>query len=379
MKNGNGSGKKYEGKIRYAVVGLGHIAQVAVLPAFQHAKETSELTAFVSDDKEKLDELSKQYGVKSLYSYDDYEKLLDSGDIDAVYIALPNHMHKEFTVKAAEKGIHILCEKPMATTVEDCQAMIRAAEENDVRLMIAYRLHFERTNMTVAQLVHDGKIGNPRLFNSTFTLQVQEGNIRTKFEMGGGPLFDIGIYCINAARYIFKSEPIEVQALMTQGKDPRFEQIEEAIGAVMRFPDERLATFTASFGTQATSRYHVLGTKGGIEVDPAYEYVDELKYVLTTEEGKKEEFKTPKSDQFAPQLNHFSECIVQGKEPRPSGYEGLADLKVIEALNVSAETGYCVSVEKKEGETSKPDASLIERKPAVSKPKTVNVQSGSKK
>lgn len=378
MKNGNGSEKKREGKIRYAVVGLGHIAQVAVLPAFKHATETSELTAFVSDDKEKLAELSKQYGVNGLYSYDDYDKLLRSGDIDAVYIALPNNMHKDFTVRAAEQGIHILCEKPMATTIEDCQAMIRASEENDVRLMIAYRLHFERTNMTVAQLVNDGEIGDPRLFNSTFTLQVKEGNIRTKFEMGGGPLFDIGIYCINAARYIFKSEPIEVQALMTQGDDPRFQEIEEAVGAVMRFPNERLATFTASFGTQAVGRYHVLGTKGDIAVDPAYEYVDELKYVLT-KDGKKEEFKTPKSDQFAPELNHFSECIIESKEPRPSGYEGLADLKVIEALNMSAETGYCISVEKKEGKTSKPDASLIERKPAVAKPKTVNVESGSKK
>jgi predicted dehydrogenase len=375
-KNGNGNGKKPEGKIRYAVVGLGHIAQVAVLPAFKHATETSELTAFVSDDKEKLNEMSKQYGVKNLCSYDDYEKLLRSGDIDAVYIALPNNMHKDFTVQAAEQGIHILCEKPMATTVEDCQAMIRASEENDVRLMIAYRLHFEKTNMTVAQLVNDGEIGDPRIFNSTFTMQVREGNIRTQFEKGGGPLFDIGIYCINAARYIFKSEPIEVQALMTQGTDPRFQQIEEAIGAVMRFPDERLAMFAASFGSQAVSRYQVVGTKGDIEVNPAYEYVDELKYILT-KDGKKQEVKTPKSDHFAPELNHFSECIVQGKEPRPSGYEGLADLKIIEALNVSAETGYCIAVETKEGKTSKPDASLIERQPAVSKPKTVNVKSGS--
>lgn len=376
-KNGNGKGKKHEGKIRYAVVGLGHIAQVAVLPAFEHAKETSELTAFVSDDKEKLSELSKQYGVDSLYSYDDYDKLLSSGDIDAVYIALPNNMHKDFTVRAAQKGIHILCEKPMATTVEECQQMIAAAEEHDVKLMIGYRLHFEKTNMTVAQLVHDGVIGQPRLFSSTFTLQVREGNIRTKYELGGGPLFDIGIYCINAARYIFKDEPIEVQALMTQGNDPRFKEIEEAVGAVMRFPNDRLATFTASFGAHAVSRYHVLGTEGDIAVDPAFEYVDELKYVLT-KDGKKEEVKTPKSDQFAPQLNHFSECIVEGKQPRPSGYEGLADLKIIEALNMSADTGYCVAVDKKEGKTSKPDASLIERKPAVSKPKTVNVESGSK-
>ncbi|MDZ4835715.1 MAG: Gfo/Idh/MocA family oxidoreductase [Candidatus Melainabacteria bacterium] len=378
-KNGkNGNGKKYEGKIRYAVVGLGHIAQIAVLPAFEHAKETSELTALVSDDKEKLAKMSKQYGVKNLCSYDDYDELLKSGDIDAVYIALPNDMHKDFTVRAAKQGIHILCEKPMATTVEDCKAMIAAAEENDVRLMIAYRLHFEKTNMTVAQLVQDGAIGDPRLFNSSFTLQVRDGNIRTKAERGGGPLFDIGIYCINAARYIFKDEPTEVQAFMTQSDDPRFNEIEEAAGVMMRFPGHRLASFVCSFGAEAVGNYQVVGTEGDIKVDPAYEYVDELKYTLTKKGKKSEEVKTPKSDQFAPELNHFSECIAEGKEPRPSGYEGLADLKIIEALNVSAETGYCVALEKKEGETSKPDASLIERKPAVDKPKLVNVKSGSR-
>ena len=126
------------------------------------------------------------------------------------------------------------------------------------------------------------------------------------------------------------------------------------------------------------NRYHVLGTEGDITVDPSYEYVEELTYTLTKKGEKPKEFKTPKSDQFAPELDHFSECIISGKEPRPSGYEGLADLKIIEALNVSAETGYCIAVEKKEGKTSQPDASLIERKPAVDKPKTVNVKSGSK-
>jgi glucose-fructose oxidoreductase len=365
-------------KIRYAVVGLGHIAQVAVLPAFQHAKETSELTALISDDAEKLKELGEMYGVEKRYTYAEYENCLKSGEIDAVYIALPNDMHKEYTLKAAQAGVHILCEKPMAVTVEDCKAMIDAAESHGVKLMIAYRLHFEKTNMTVASMVHDGEIGEPRLFNSTFTLQVRDGNIRTKADKGGGPLFDIGIYCINAARYIFGAEPIEVQAISVKGPDPRFAEIEEAVGAVMRFPNQCLATFQCSFGSHPVSTYRVVGTEGDITVEPAYEYVDELKYIVNKKEKKTEEKKTPKSDQFAPELNHFSECIILKKEPRPNGYEGLADLCVIEALLESAETGESVAVKPvRGGNTSKPDKELIERLPGVKEPKLVNAKSGS--
>ncbi len=367
-------------RIRYAVVGLGHIAQVAVLPAFEHAKQTSELTALVSDDPQKLKELGDRYAVDKRYSYDEYEKMLQNGEVDAVYIALPNDMHKEYTVRAAQSGVHVLCEKPMAVTVEEGKAMIEAAQLHNVKLMIAYRLHFEQTNMTVASLVHDGAIGEPRLFNSTFTMQVKEGNIRTQAERGGGPLFDIGIYCINAARYIFGAEPIEVQALMAKGPDPRFEEIEETVGAVMRFPNQCIATFACSFGTQAVSTYRVLGTEGDINVEPAYEYVDELKYTLTRKGKPAEEKKTPKSDQFAPELNHFSECIILNKEPRPSGHEGLADMAVIEALMESAEKGESVAVKKLrgKGQASKPDKELIERLPGVKKPDLVNAESGSK-
>lgn len=366
-------------KIRYAVVGLGHIAQVAVLPAFKHAQETSELTALVSDDEEKLKELSKHYGIKNVYTYKEYDKCLRSGNIDAVYIALPNNLHADYTIRAAEAGIHVLCEKPMAMSVEESKRMIDAAESNNVKLMIAYRLHFEQANMTVATLVQSGAIGNPRLFNSTFTLQVKEDNIRTRFETGGGPLMDIGIYCINAARYIFGAEPIEVQAMMAQGSDERFKEIEEAIGVIMKFPDERMATFLSSFGAHAVSRYRVLGTEGDIAVEPAFEYVEELTYTVTKKGGQPERHTIPKSDQFAPELNHFSECIVKNEEPRPNGYEGLADMRVIEALVVSAETGYAVRVEQTPEPTSEPDCGLIERKPPVDKPKTVKVESGSKK
>ena len=364
-------------KVRYAVVGLGHIAQVAVLPAFAHATENSELTAFISSDPDKLAELSARYGVTNLFSYEEYETALRSNTFDAVYLALPNDMHKDFAVAAAKAGIHVLCEKPMATSKADCEQMIAAAKLNNIKLMIAYRLHFERTNMKTVEALELGKIGIPKLFNSSFTLQVREDNIRTKKEHGGGPLFDIGIYCINAARYIFQDEPIEIMATAVSGPDFRFFEIEESAAVIMKFPNERLASFVCSFGCQQVSHYEVVGTKGSIRVDPAYEYADETGFEL--KEGKKEHsLVTGKRDQFAPELIHFSGCVLHGDEPRPSGFEGLADIRIIEAIQQSIATGAAVVLPPCNPPTSKPTSELIIEKPGVKKPELVKVQSGSK-
>src|SRR5262245_44231498 len=166
-------------KVRYAVVGLGHIAQVAVLPAFAHARRNSVLVALVSDDAKKLAKLAKQYGVEIRRSYEEYGELLRSGEVDAVYIALPNDMHRDYSVRAAEAGVHVLCEKPLATNTDDCVAMIAAAEENGVRLMTAYRLHFERANMKAVDMVKKGRLGDPRYYHSMFSMQVRDPkNIR---------------------------------------------------------------------------------------------------------------------------------------------------------------------------------------------------------
>jgi predicted dehydrogenase len=170
-------------KVRYAVVGLGHIAQVAVLPAFAHA-QNSELAALVSDDPEKLEKLGRRYKVKARFSYDRFDECLHSGVVDAVYIALPNHLHREYTERAARAGVHVLVEKPMAVTEEDCLAMIRATEENEVKLMVAYRLHFEEANLKAIDLVQGGRLGDVRLFDSVFTMTVKP--VRRRADGGGG-------------------------------------------------------------------------------------------------------------------------------------------------------------------------------------------------
>jgi predicted dehydrogenase len=363
-------------KIRYAIVGLGHIAQVAVLPAFAHTRN-SELTALVSNDPEKLEKLGRKYKVKARFSYDQYDECLASGLVDAVYIALPNHLHREYSVRAAEAGIHVLCEKPMAVTEDDCLAMIRAADEHNVKLMVAYRLHFEEANLKAIDIVQGGRLGEPRLFDSVFTMTVKEGDIRLNpRELGGGTLYDIGVYCINAARNLFGAEPMEVVAFSANCGDQRFLECEETTSAILRFPGrERLAVFTCSFGAVDVSSYRVVGTRGDLVMDPAYEYAGELKQRLTTD-GRSRERTFPKRDQFAPELINFSECIQTGAPPEPSGWEGFADVRVVRALYRSADTGQPVTLEP----FSKADRPSLEqeiRRPPVRKPDLVKTESPS--
>ena len=210
-------------KIRYAVVGLGHLAQVAILPAFKTARN-SELVSIVSSDATKREELGKKYGLEQVYSYEEYEQALSQ--VDAAYIVLPNHLHKDWCARTARAGVHVLCEKPMAVTEKDCEAMIQSAEENKVKLMIAYRLHFEKGNLEAVQLASSGKLGRLRAFTSEFGQQVAEDNIRLTepVENGGGPVYDMGVYCINAARYLFRDEPTEINGVKRQQRKSKIQK-----------------------------------------------------------------------------------------------------------------------------------------------------------
>lgn len=326
--------------IRYAVVGLGEISQEAVLPGFSHA-ENSKLVAFVSSDPEKQKELGRKYGVSRMVSYDGYEELLRSGEIDAVYIALPNHLHAEYTVRAARAGVHVLCEKPMAVTEDECLMMTEECKNAGVKLMIAYRLHFEQSNLDSIRIAQSGVLGELRLFHSLFSQEVKHmEDVRLKYDVaqGGGPIYDMGIYCINAARYLLRDEPYEVVATAASSDDPRFAKVPEAVSVTMQFPKDRLATFTASFGAASNSVYNVTGTKGSLQLDPAYGYTEEVKQKLTVE-GHKSERTFSKHDQFAAELIYFSDCILADKEPEPSGEEGLADVQIIRAIHESLSTG----------------------------------------
>ncbi|MBD2463142.1 Gfo/Idh/MocA family oxidoreductase [Oscillatoria sp. FACHB-1407] len=360
-------------KIRYAVVGLGWFAQEAALPAFAQA-EHSELVALVSDNPTKLKELGQKYGIQHTYSYDQYEDCLTSGEVDAVYIALPNHLHSEYTVRAANQGIHVMCEKPMAVTEDECEQMIHACKSNSVKLMIAYRLHLEPANMQAVEVVRSGQIGEPRIFNSVFTQQVTDaGNIRLRKITGGGTIDDIGIYCINAARYLFQDEPIEVFAVAANKGEQRFAEVEEMTSVIMRFSDERLATFTVSFGAAQVSTYQVVGTKGDLRLDPAYAWFGELKHYLTIN-GETKEQSFPPHSQLAAEFTYFSDCILQNKDPEPSGMEGLNDVRIIRALYQSIEQGQPVKLQLDYHQRPTVDQA-IQRPPVEAKPDLIHAAS----
>lgn len=358
-------------KIRYAVVGLGHIAQAAVLPAFKNARENSELVALVSGDPVKHQRLGKRYEVAHCYTYKEYDALMKSGAVDAVFIALPNSMHRDFTVRAARAGVHVLCEKPMAVTPQECEAMMDACAKNRVKLMIAYRLHFERANLEAIELIHSGKLGEPRVFSSVFGYQVKPGNIRTQKKLGGGANYDIGIYCINAARYLFRDEPVEVKAYALR-PDKRFREVDGITSAVMLFPKNRVATYTCSFDSADVATYTVLGTKGKLRLDMAYEYQAAIEMEVSIG-GKKQERTYEQRDHFGAELAYFSDCILNNREPEPSGEEGLADVRIIRALAESARTGRAVKLPPWK-KRRRPSLEQEIHKPAVVEPPLVNTE-----
>lgn len=326
-----------------AVIGQGHFAQAAVLPAIEQLDDV-ELTALVSGSDHKLDELGEMYGVRSRAHYDELDELLARGTIDAVYIAVPNDLHAEMTVIAARHGVHVLCEKPMAPTEAECMQMIRACEQRRVKLMIAYRLHFQTANLVAVEIARGGEIGDPRIFSSTFSMQVREGNTRVQARRGAGPLYDLGIYCVNAARYLFRAEPMEVLALKLAGRDHRFASVDEAYGVTLRFPHERVAQFTCSYGAADRARYELIGSDGMLELDNAYDYTADMTMRITGTHGTKTRT-FEKRDQIAGEIEYFARCIRDNLEPEPSGWEGLADVRILQAIHQSTRFGRAVPIE----------------------------------
>jgi predicted dehydrogenase len=358
--------------LRFAVVGLGHFAQEFILPAIAQLRDV-ELAALVSGTREKLRVLGDRYDVEHCVGYDDFERLLAEGHIDVAYIAVPNDMHADFTIRAARQGVHVLCEKPMAPTEDECVAMMRACRRAGVKLMIAYRLHFEAANLHAIELARGGEIGSPRVFSSTFTMQVRGGNTRVQARAGAGPLYDIGIYCINAARYLFRREPYEVVAMpLAHRVDPRFRSSDEAIAATLRFPDDRVAQFVASYGAADTARYELVGTEGTLVLDHAYDLAETMKLELTRD-GKTRTRTYRRRDQVGAEVEYFARCIREDLDPEPSAAEGLADVRIIRAIDEAARTGRAVTIEPIE-DRQRPEPEQEIRVPMHSKPRLVAVQ-----
>ncbi len=325
-------------KIRYAVVGTGWISQIAFMPSIAQTGN-SEMTAIVSGNRANAEKLAAFYGIPHIYSYEQYDEMLKAGVVDAVYIALPNSMHAEYAIRAAKAGIHALVEKPLAVTVEECERMIAAADTAGVWLMTAYRLHTEPATLEAIDMIRRGEIGDPRIFTSVFSFPMAAGNHRLKAEHWGGALQDIGVYCINAMRHLFQSEPTEIiAAAATMPNDPRFAEVPEMVAATLRFPGERIAQFVASFGADDLDQYRVVGTTGQIEVSSGYRF-DRQITLHVTKGGTTEVKAYPQYDHFSSQAHYFSNCILNGVRPEADGGDGLADVAIMRAIEKAVETG----------------------------------------
>lgn len=324
--------------IRYAVVGTGWISQTAFIPAVS-LLENAVVTALVSGNPERARQLANKHGIEHVCSYEDFDELLASDLIDAVYVAVPNPLHATYAIQAAKAGKHVLVEKPIATSLPDADAMIATAQAAGVSLMTSYRLHHDVGTIAALQAVREGRIGQPVFMSATFSFQSDIGNHRLDVEHWGGPLQDIGIYCINAARHVFESDPIAVSAMSTRrAGDPRFANVDDSIAVTLRFPGDRLAQFYCSFGAYPVDTYQIVGTDGVLNMDPGFRFEHAMAMSLKSRD-ENEYVHFPLYDHFAGQISYFSDCIEQGKAPQPCGEEGLADLEILFAIERAAASG----------------------------------------
>lgn len=337
-------------RVGFAVVGLGRLSTEQILPAFGAAKK-ARLTALVSGSPEKSAALAAQYGVakNSVYDYDSFEKLRENPAVQCVYVVLPNAIHKEYTLRAAQAGKHVLCEKPMAVSSAEARAMVDGCKSAGKLLMIAYRCQYEPYNRRVISLVRSGKYGPTRFIDAVNVQNMGTGDqwrLR-KAMAGGGSLPDIGLYCLNATRYLTGEEPLEISGhLYSPSGDARYRDVEETVSFTIRFPSGVLANCLSSYGMH-TSRYlHLHTPSASMNLLDAFAYSGQRLRVSnrSSDAESDAELKLTAANQFALEMDHMAECIQQGKQPHTPGEEGLQDHVLMEAIYRSAAEGKPVSL-----------------------------------
>jgi predicted dehydrogenase len=333
-------------KIGWAIVGLGSLAIHEILPAFSKC-EKSKVVALVSGHRDKAEKLALRYDVdaKNIYNYQNYDSIKNNPEVDIIYIVLPNGMHAEYTVRGFQAGKHVLTEKPMANTPAECQQMIDAGRKADRKLMVAYRCRYEPYNQEAIRISRSRELGPIKVILADHGFNIGDpSQWRLKKELaGGGSLMDIGIYSLQAARYLSGEEPTEVNAVMynTPG-DPRFKEVEETVNFQLRFPSGVLANCTSSYGYAGQNHYRVVGTEGWLEMDPATSYRDLRMRVHRR--NVTEERELPQRDHFALEMDHMAGCVMENKEPLTPGEEGLRDLKIMMAIYEAARLGKTVKL-----------------------------------
>jgi predicted dehydrogenase len=346
----------------YAVVGLGRLALGEILPAMGKSKYCKPV-ALVSGDREKAKKIAAQYGIKesSIYDYTTYDQIASNLEVQVIYIVLPNSMHAEFVLRGAKTGKHILCEKPMATSVRECEQMIDACKTANVKLMIAYRSQYEPYDVALGKMIRSGKFGKLKQFISTNSQN--QGDLsqwRLKKSLaGGGCMPDVGVYCLNAARFLSGEEPTEVFATIDEPKDdPRFAEVEASCQVIAKFPSGFTATFNSAYNAHKSQFLRIEGTDAFAELNPAFAYHGiKMKYSRYESEQKMEVVHEPsleEKDQFAEEMDHFALCVQRNLQPHTPGEEGLQDQRITDAIYESARQGKKITLSPPSGPTRGP-------------------------
>jgi predicted dehydrogenase len=346
-----------EQRVGFAIVGLGRLALEEILPAFSRSMKAKPV-ALVSGSPDKLKTVAAQYGIKSdaCYTYETFDAIRDNPEVKIVYIVLPNAMHRLYCERAAKAGKHVLTEKPMSVTSQDGQAMVDACKQAGVKLMVAYRIQYEPYNRRAMQFVREKKYGRLLAYHGINTQTVAaDGHLQWRHKKamaGGGSLFDIGLYCLNTARFITGEEPVEIFATTySPAGDTRFAEVEETVSFMLRFPSNTIANCFTSYGGRDDKHQRMNLETAAVDMPNSYQYVGQRMMVSSRagDATSNDELVLEAKNQFAQEIDHMADCVLTGREPYTPGEEGVQDHKLMEAIYVSARTGKPVHLAPVEG------------------------------
>ncbi|MDR7209952.1 Gfo/Idh/MocA family oxidoreductase [Flavobacterium piscis] len=344
----------YSGKkLNVAICGLGNYA--SMLAKGIQLSEYCTLAGIVTGTPAKAEKWKSQYNIpdKNIYNYQNFDEIIKNKDIDLVYVVVPNGLHKEFVIRTAKAGKHVITEKPMAVTVKDCEEMIKTCYDNKVQLAIGYRLHYEPTHLEIKRLGQEKVFGQVRFIEASLGYKIHDpldtkstvnlndrNEWRLNKKLGGGPLMDLGVYCIQASRYILGEEPIAITAQFgTVYNTQIFSETEESISWQMVFPSGAVANCNTSVSYNI-DRLYASADEGSFELSPALSY--------GPFEGKSTNgpLKFPVINQQQTQMDEIAKLLLENKKlpNHITGEEGLKDIKVINAIYKAAETGKKVSL-----------------------------------
>ena len=316
--------------LKWGILSTANIGRKVVTPAIQ-ASAGSEVVAVASRNKSKAEKYAEELSIPKFYG--SYEALLGDPDITAIYNPLPNSLHLPWTLRALESGKHVLCEKPLGLTAAECRKMAEAAETSGVVLMEAFMYRFHDRTQRLFELAHKGTFGTLQLIRARFAFTVADSqNIRLSAPLGGGALMDVGCYCVNVARSLAGAQPIAVQALATWRQD-----VDETLTATLEFENGLTAQLNCALNGPRYEKVEIFGTEGFCEVDAAFlPGSGETTLSYTTRQAGVTQLAFSAQNQYQKMVEHFAQCVTEGRPPQYGGLEAAQNMAVIEALYASA-------------------------------------------